>query len=298
MEEAVQPSIFIWMVPTLLALFAWGLGQGFVKKYISEVSPAQYCLYFVVAKAFVNIGYYFFYGAPAPFSEGAENVYGLGILAYLLDGTAWIFYFLSILAGPITIVGTLSAAYPAVAVLLGWGFLGETLHVVQYAAVALVIGGCIGLSYSPDGSETKVIQKRWVPYAVLAILLWGISQTIVRHAYTLPGASDANMALYNTIGGALTLGVYGLLFGRKAIHSTQGWFRSIVPMGLMASGDLFVIIALSAGPSSLVSPISGAYPVVTILFARFILKERILFFHWLCVATVILGLSLISAFAA
>ena len=45
----------IWLVPTLVSLFLYGIGQGLVKKYISEVPPARFCLYFVVAKIVLNL---------------------------------------------------------------------------------------------------------------------------------------------------------------------------------------------------------------------------------------------------
>ena len=35
-----------WLAPTLAALFAWGIAQGLVKKYIGEVSAAHFCLYY------------------------------------------------------------------------------------------------------------------------------------------------------------------------------------------------------------------------------------------------------------
>ncbi|MEA3175860.1 MAG: hypothetical protein QOF42_3271, partial [Gammaproteobacteria bacterium] len=40
-----------WLTPSMIALFLYGIGQGLVKKYIGEVSPARFCLYFVLAKA-------------------------------------------------------------------------------------------------------------------------------------------------------------------------------------------------------------------------------------------------------
>ncbi len=41
----MDSSVWVWLTPTLMALVFWGLGQGFVKKYISEVPPARFCLY-------------------------------------------------------------------------------------------------------------------------------------------------------------------------------------------------------------------------------------------------------------
>jgi drug/metabolite transporter (DMT)-like permease len=100
------------------------------------------------------------------------------------------------------------------------------------------------------------------------------------------------MALYNTIGGAFSLGIYGLLFGRQGTHSSSEWVKSFVPMGMMAAGDLAVIIASKLGPISLVNPISGAYPVVTLIFGALVLREKISLFQYLEVVLIVAGLFL------
>ncbi len=53
----MQPTDFgqlHWLAPTLAALFAWGIAQGLVKKYIGEVSAAHFCLYYAIANAVVE----------------------------------------------------------------------------------------------------------------------------------------------------------------------------------------------------------------------------------------------------
>src|SRR5438105_4429928 len=290
-------STLVWLTPTLAALLLYGFGQGFVKKWISEVPPARFCLYFVAAKAIVNLGYFFTQPHPPPFDPKGAQFYLAGILAYIMDGAGWILYFQSIVAGPITIVGTLSAAYPALVVLFARIFLAETLHTMQYVGVVLVIGGCIGLSYAPPDPNAKVTKKRWIPFAAAALLLWGADQTMVKWSYGLPQANEANLALFNTIGGALTLGIYGLWRGRQGSHSGREWVKSFVPMGMMAGGDLGVIIASKFGPISLVNPISGAYPVVTLIFGALILREKITVFQYVDVVLIVVGLFLCAGFS-
>jgi drug/metabolite transporter (DMT)-like permease len=275
-----------------MALFLYGIGQGLVKKWISEVPPARFCLYFVVAKALVNFGYFFTQNHPPPFAPEGRSFMIAGILAYILDGTGWILYFKSIIAGPITIVGTLSAAYPALTVLFARIFLGETLHPLQYAGVAMVISGCLGLSYAPPDPNSKITDKRWVLYAGTALVLWGAAQTIVKYGYSLPQANEANLAVFNTIGGALTLGMYGFLYGRKGKHSGTEWVRSFLPMGMMAGGDLGVFVATKFGPISIVTPLTGAYPLVTLGFAAIVLKESITKLQWACIVAILIGMFL------
>ena len=285
-------SMMIWLLPAFAALFLYGVGQGLVKKWISEVPPARFCLYFVVAKALVNLGYFFSQEHPNPFAPESRAFLLTGIFAYILDGTGWILYFQSIVAGPITIVGTLSAAYPALTVLFARMFLGEALLPMQYVGVAVVILGCLGLSYSPPDPNAKVTSRKWVLYAGTALVLWGAAQTLVKYSYSLPGSNEANLALFNTFGGALTLGLFGLLKGRQGTHSGGEWLRSFLPMGMMAGGDLGVIIASKFGPISIVTPLTGAYPVVTLGFAALVLKEKITKLQWVCIIAIVGGMIL------
>ncbi|MBV9696380.1 MAG: DMT family transporter [Gammaproteobacteria bacterium] len=281
--------LFLWLTPALLALLLYGLGQGFVKMWIGEVPPARFCLYFACARALVMVGYFLATSDTALLAPQNPHVFAIGVLAYLLDGTGWIMYFLSIIAGPITIVGTLSAAYPAITILLAHWFLGETLTTLQYVAVTLVIAGCIGLAYQPADAANKVTGRAWIALAFVALMCWGTAQTIVKYNYSL-GATDANMALYSAIGALLTLGTYGLWKGRAGQHSLREWTRSFLPMGMMAGGDLGVLVASRYGKISIVTPLTGAYPLVTLAFAALVLRERIGLLQWACIAAILVGM--------
>jgi transporter family protein len=292
MPTSPTATALVWMAPSLIALFLYGIGQGLVKKYIGEVSPARFCLYFLLAKAIVNLSWFFTHAHPPLLANDDRAFLELGIIAYVIDGSGWILYFESIIAGPITIVGTLSAAYPALTVLFARVFLGEALGSVQYVAVALVIGGCLGLSYSPANADAKRLSRRWIPLAFAALLCWATSNTIVKHAYSLPDASEVNLLVCNTVGGILSLGVYALLKGRQGSHSVREYLHSFVPMGMMAGGDLGVMIASRYGPISIVVPLTGAYPVVTLAFAALVLKERISKLQYGCIASIVIGMVL------
>jgi drug/metabolite transporter (DMT)-like permease len=284
----------VWLTPALLALLLYGLGQGFVKMWITEVPPARFCLYFACARAVV-MGCYFFANPHAQvLTAESRQVLIIGVLAYLLDGVGWIMYFQSIIAGPITIVGTLSAAYPALTIVFAHWFLGETLTPLQYVAVGLVIGGCVGLAYQPSDTANKVTGRTWILLAFSALVLWGGAQTIIKYDYGL-GATDANMALYSMIGALLTLGVYGFSKGRAGTHTIIEWTRSFLPMGMLAAGDLGVLIASRYGKISIVTPLTGAYPLVTLAFAALALRERITLLQCACIAAILVGMFLCTS---
>jgi drug/metabolite transporter (DMT)-like permease len=291
------PDTLLWLPPTLSATLLWGVAQGLVKKYIGEVPPARFCLYYALANAAVSLGFWAFHDVPPPFADGSRAFAAFGLLAYVLDGIAWIFYYQSIVYGPISIVGTLSAAYPALTVLFARAFLGEVLGGPQLAGVIAVIGGCLALAWSPPEAQAKRTQRRWMGYAGAALALWGVNGTLVRHAYQLPGAHEASMAFFVAIGGLATLGVYGALFGRRHSAARGEWARAFGPMGTMATGSLLTALAYKHGPASIVTPLSGAYPVVTLAFAWAVLKERPTRIQWAGIASVLAGMVLTTAAA-
>ena len=284
----------IWLIPTLASLFLYGIGQGLVKKYISEVPPARFCLYFVAAKAILNLSYFALFQKTELISTLGTSFSLTSILAYLVDGVGWILYFLAIVHGPIAIVGTLSAAYPALTILFARLFLHEQLTPVQYAGLALVIGGCLGLSYAPAGPGSRPTSRRWIPLSFVALLLWGCSSTLLKAAYHMPGADEVNVMVFSVVGGMATLGVYGMARGRKGAADTGEWKRSALPMLMLAGGDIGFIVATRYGPVSLTTPLSGAYPVVTVVFARFALGERIGIWQGVSIAAILVGMALTS----
>jgi drug/metabolite transporter (DMT)-like permease len=291
------PDALLWLPPTLAATLLWGIAQGLVKKYIGEVPPARFCLYYGLANAAVSLAFWATHDSPPAFAAESRDFAVFGLLAYLLDGIAWIFYYQSLVHGPVSIVGTLSAAYPALTVLLARSFLDEVLAPAQLVGVVAVIAGCLAMAYTPPEAQARRTQRRWMAYAGAAILLWGVNGTLVRHAYQLPGADDANMALFLAIGGLATLGVYGAVFGRGHSASRGEWVRAAGPMATMATGSLLTALALERGPASIVTPLSGAYPVVTLGFAWAVLKERPTRLQWAGIASVLAGMVLTTAAA-
>ena len=55
-------------------------------------------------------------------------------------------------------------------------------------------------------------------------------------------------------------------------------------------GRLGVPIASRAGKLSIGTPLTGAYPLVTLGFAALVLRERILLLQWGCIAAIVVGM--------
>jgi drug/metabolite transporter (DMT)-like permease len=220
------------------------------------VPPARFCLFYGFANAVVSLAFWGFHDPPPVLAPENRQFATIGLLAYVLDGIAWIFYYQSIVYGPISIVGTLSAAYPALTGVFARVFLDELLQPAQYVGVAAAIAGCLALAYTPAEAQARKAKRRWMAYAGAAVVIWGLAATLMRYAYRFPGAHEASMALFLGVGGLATLGAYGLALGRRGADGE--WGRSFGPMATMAIGSLLAAIAYKKGPASIVTPLSGA----------------------------------------
>lgn len=299
--------ISMWMLFALGAMFGWGLGQGFTKKFINDVSGTKFCLYFVFAVAALNIPLWIKAGSPNPFyTDAGEFTWAFafwGTFSYVLDGIAWAAYFICIKYAPIAIVGTVAAAYPAIMMVVLYFWMGQDPSALQWAGGITVVLGCIGLGYTPKSAvdettdDSHVVPRYWIPLAIIAALGWGFAFSCL--AYTmgsgLPGATEEKQFILMVLGDGMIMIPFALIFGRKTdTHSWGSIKLAAIPMAFFALGNICMPQAMAADTEGqfggLIGAISAAYPMVTLGFAYIILKERIIPFHWFAIAVVIGGI--------
>ncbi|UCF81605.1 MAG: DMT family transporter [Acidobacteriota bacterium] len=291
-------SDHFWLETTFLAFFLYGIGQGLLKQYVGDVSAYRFCLYAVPTYFLADAVFYLLYmPSPNPFAaEGRQFMY-YALTLCLLEGVAYVCYYESIAGGLISIVGTVSAAYPAVTVVYAYFILDETLSTKQYIGVFMVIAGCIGIAYEPSDPDQKVSKRRvlgmpvWFLQALIAALGWGIGAGMTRYAFEYTeNASEGNMALFGFIGYCLPLAVYGAYKEKDWKFPKRQMALAFTPLMMIAIGDVILIISYKYGLASIVTPVSGAYPALTIVYAFFVLKEKLTPLQWVFVTIIFVGM--------
>lgn len=208
------------------------------------------------------------------------------LLGQLFNGAAWICYFQALATGPAALVQTITASYTALAAVLALIFLRERLVGVQLLGIALTVVATTLLSGT--GGEAAA-GSHWFGYSLATLLCWAVSVVIFKHAYNQPGASDTVFFIGNWIGMLLTLLPYGLSQG--ATFPAVGLGTVVVL--LYAVGDLTLFAAIARGPAAIVSPLSGLYPVPTLIYAATVLHERILPVQWVATCMVLVAIVLV-----
>ncbi len=283
----LQTMVELWLPLSLGATLSWGTGQIVAKRGATVLGPRLMVAIVGLAEAGFFLAVYAVYGA-VPLEDPIGGV--MGVAAGLVGMLGYVMYYEAIARGTISRIGTITAAYPAITIILALAILAEVMTALQAVGVVLLLGSAIALGYT----ETRVSGRAAAPIAILVILafvFWGLWGFLVKIAVERLGEAPifAYFALSNAIVGA------GLLMHPASRRITRrelrrNWIWPALGTTLGAGGVVLFTLAMSSGPAVLVTPVTGAYPVVTVLVAGRLFRERIGRLEILGLLTFLIGL--------
>lgn len=267
-----------WALPLMATVLFYGLAQALTKQLMANITSSAFILLYIICKLAINVGAYLLLSQHSVLDPGVRLFFLWAILANVFNALAWLFYYKALERGPVSIVGTVVAAFPVVTVILSWPILGEKLAVYQYIGVALAILGGILVSYQRETEAMPVAGRGsgWLVSALLVFLLWGITMVVIKLAYTKPNYDDYVFLIGNAAMITLILAPYGLFTLEGGLGPRRDVLLALIPTTLFCLGDVALFWAVARGPASIVTPLQGAYPLVTILYAAAFMKERML----------------------
>lgn len=199
--------------------------------------------------------------------------------------------------GNSSLVGTIAGAFTSLVVILSIIFLGERLLMPQLISIIIVLVGIIlsSLNFSALKSKKSIVNKGTM-LALFAMIGWAIYFTFIKIPIQQSGFFWPS---YITIvSGALAFLIFGLKRIKKPKLGFKGGFPAVFLSGtLLTVGSFGFNIGISQGLSSIVAPISGAYPALFALLAFFIYKDPINNQQKLGMVTTLFGIILLAYFS-
>ena len=139
------------------------------------------------------------------------------------------------------------------------------------------------------GSKRRI----WLSYAFACLACWGIWAFLAKITTTEVGAAETQFLF--TLGMVPFALVFAIRSGLGSLVSDRiGVGYGIINGLLTGVGTILMFSAFRNGPASVITPVSGAYPLVTVLLAMVILGERLNYIQYIGLAAALVGLTLIA----
>lgn len=185
----------------------------------------------------------------------------------------------------------------------------EEMEVIQYVAVALACAGVIGLGFveaneddelraaRQDASNYKY-SKSWLALALpIAYCFLDAAGTFADDLVLETLNEDsANVAYELTflIAGIACFIYTVIIKKQKLIPKLEA--PKYVGACFETAGQLAYIYALASGEATLAAPIIASYCMVSVLWSRLFLKEKLSWKHYACIATTFAGIVIMGVF--
>ena len=292
----MSSTIELWLLFAIGTILCYGTAQQFSKKGVQFIGSYQTGILYAVASVSIQTLYWLLFPDSVPNDLGGII---LSIFAGFLGALGFVFYIFALKSGKVSIVSVITAGYPAVSVVLAILLLSDVLSVGETAGILLIVSAIVLLSLptkvdrkeSSDGTAPK--SKRWLVWAILSLVFWGLWAIPSKVAMEQIGESD--YILIDGITMVLTWVPLWLIMDKGRMNRSLKKLSYSGTAGTLASvGTVCLFLAISNGQVSLVTPLTSIYPLFTVLLARIVLKEKLEWLQYLAIAAGVFGVIVLS----
>lgn len=274
----------------VLSLTGFGISDFFTAKSARKIGPLKTILWFQVLLLLMILAL-----SPFLFKWPVITLYdailiGVSVIASI---AGMLSFSKGMQVGNVSLVATVGNAWGAITAVLGFVFFAEAISVDNMLALGAIVVGTILVSMNL--AEVKTASRKLekgMGYAIFTAFALGLF-------FFLDGILANNLgwfaaALLLSIPTVLVLLAYSKASGTNV---RVGW--NVAPLLLIVAlpnliGFLGYNIGVTFGYIDIVAPVSGAAPVVTVIMALVLLKEKLALNQKLGILLVILGIVWLS----
>lgn len=271
-----------WLLWAVLAVVCWGLWAITSKLIGDALSAAQsqalstagiLPVMAVLAKAVRR--------SPASGKKGWSAAVAAGV-AVCVGNVAY--YHALKIGGKAATVVSITALYPLVTVFLAIVLLGEKLNRVQIIGVVLSIVSITVFNIA----NVEGFMTGWLAYALVPVMMWGVGGLLQKISTNhVSGEASTFWFLVAFVPVTAVLLAWEPLRGSP---SGKTWLLAGALGFLFSLGNLALLFAFArGGKASIIAPLAGLYPVVSIPVAILFLGERVTAREWVGIVVALLA---------
>ena len=197
------------------------------------------------------------------------------VLSGLATGASWICYFRALQLGNVNKVTPIDKSSTILTMILAFLILGEPITGFMLLGMVLMGAGTLLMIQKKEG-ETEVKDKRWLIYALLSAVFAALTSILGKM-----GVQGINSNLGTAIRTIVVLIMAWIIVFAQGKQKQIGdidkrsWIFLVLSGFSTGASWLFYYRALQDGVASIVVPIDKLSIVVTIVFARVFLREKL-----------------------
>lgn len=213
-----------------------------------------------------------------PIDEVTQKTLWLLVLSGVATGASWLCYFKALQLGDVNKVTPIDKTSTVLTMILAFLFLGEAFTVPMFIGMVGILAGTMLMIEKKETVVTQQQKKdyRWLIYAILSVVF--ASATSILGKLGMEGIPSNYGTAVRT--GVVLVMAWVVVFLQKKQSKVKGvgktsWIFLILSGVTTGMSWLCYYRALQEGPASIVVPIDKLSILITILFARVFLKERL-----------------------
>lgn len=283
---------FVGILAGLGGMFGWGIADFLVAITTRKIGNFKTVFWMLITSfLFASLVFLVF---PQNLAITPEILLLLVLLG-LIQVVALLAFYRGFEVGLVSVVSPISSSYALIIVFVSLFFLKESLTNLQSLAVFLILLGIPLVSINLEELKKfkgNILQKG-AKEGLITMFSWGILfllifSTVNRIGWFWPIYIFHFFAI-------VFLALYGLILHKEFRLGDLSIVKTIIPIGVLNTvGFFFVAFGFLKSFTSIVSAISAAYPLVTIILAGIFFKEKLFWNQILGIAGVIGGLVLLS----
>lgn len=198
------------------------------------------------------------------------------LLSGLATGASWLCYFRALQLGDINKVVPIDKSSIVLTVIMAWIFLDEQINIFSGLGIALIGAGTYFMIQKKEHSQTGVKDIRWLIYAALAAVFASLTAIFGKIGIT-EIESNLGTALRTIVVLIMTWLIVFIKGKQVKIKETPKRELMFILLSGIATGASWLCYyrALQDGPASVVVPIDKLSIVLTIIFSRVFLREKL-----------------------
>ncbi|HEX3016276.1 MAG TPA: EamA family transporter [Caproicibacter sp.] len=198
------------------------------------------------------------------------------ILSGASTGASWLCYFRALQLGNVNKVTPVDKSSTILTILLAFLFLGETPKILSVAGIVLLAIGTYLMIQKRESEPSDVKSNSWLLYAIFSAVFAALTSILGKVG--IQGIESNLGTAIRTI--VVLVMAWGIVFFQKKqvlIKSIDKMSWLFITLSGLATGLSWLCYyrALQEGKASVVVPIDKLSIVVTILFSRLFLKEKL-----------------------